>query len=70
MRLLRLALALTLAAPVDAFACTLCGSPQAISVRARLLQPDLWFNLFAVALPLVLLGLVVAFARRDPVGRP
>lgn len=27
----------------EAFACTLCHSPRATSIRARLLEPDSWF---------------------------
>jgi hypothetical protein len=52
--------------PAQAFACTLCDSAQAVSVRARLLQPDLWFNLCAVLVPLALFAAVVALVARHP----
>jgi ABC-type phosphate transport system auxiliary subunit len=54
--------------PAQALACTLCDSGQAISVRARLLQPDLWLNLGAVGLPLVMLAGVIALVAHDPRG--
>lgn len=53
---------------VDAFACTLCHSPQAVSVRARLLQSDLWSNLFMVVLPIALLGWIIAMVAHGPAG--
>ena len=52
--------------PVPALACSLCHSPQAASVRERLLAPDLWWNACAVALPLMLLLSVVALVVREP----
>jgi hypothetical protein len=57
--------------PAQALACTLCDSSQAASVRARLLQPDVWLNLGAILLPLALLaGILVMVARNpDPEGR-
>ena len=59
-------LALATLLPVPALACTLCHSPQAASVRERLLAPDLWWNACAVALPLMLLLSVVALVVREP----
>lgn len=53
--------------PVPAAACILCHSPQSISVRARLLQPDLWLNLGAVALPLAVMAWIVALVCLGPV---
>ena len=55
--------------PAQAFACTLCDSVQAISVRARLLQPDLWLNLGAILLPLALLTGILVIVARVPAGR-
>ncbi len=55
--------------PAQGFACTLCHSPQAVSVRARLLQPDLWFNLCAVLLPLALLAWTVGMVAIGPRDR-
>lgn len=55
--------------PVPALACTLCHSPQATSVRERLLAGDLWWNACAVALPLTLLLAVVALVLREPEER-
>ncbi|MBB3911142.1 hypothetical protein [Sphingomonas desiccabilis] len=52
--------------PMPALACTLCHSPQAASVRERLLAADLWWNACAVALPLMLLLSVVALVVREP----
>jgi hypothetical protein len=51
-----------------AFACTLCPSAQAISIRARLFGPDLWANLAAVSLPLLLLLAIIARIAREPRG--
>jgi len=68
-RLLRLILAIGVMTPTQVLACTLCDSPQATSIRARLLQPDLWFNLCAIALPIALLASIVAVVHFDPVGR-
>jgi hypothetical protein len=61
-------LLLALLVPTPALACTLCHSPQAASVRERLLAPDLWWNGCAVALPLVLLLSVVALVLREPIA--
>ena len=55
--------------PARGFACTLCHSAQAVSVRARLLQPDLWFNLCAVLLPLALLAWAIGMVAIGPTGR-
>ena len=55
--------------PARAIACTLCDSVQAVSVRARLLQPDLWLNLGAILLPLIMLMGILAVVARDPAGR-
>jgi hypothetical protein len=69
---IRLALIATAGSwPAQAVACTLCDSIQATSVRARLLQPDLWLNLGAILLPLALLaGILMTVARNpDPEGR-
>ena len=68
-RPLRLLLAVSVLQPAEVFACTLCHTPQATSIRARLLQPDLWFNLCAVALPIALLASIVAVIHFGPVGR-
>jgi hypothetical protein len=57
-------LAALLAGP--AHACTLCDSVQAMSVRARLLAHDLWWNACAVALPLVLLLVVIGWIAYEP----
>jgi hypothetical protein len=56
--------------PAPALACTLCHSPQAASVRERLLSPDLWWNACAVALPILFLLAVVALVVREPGERP
>ena len=58
--------ALVSLSPAPALACTLCHSPQAASVRERLLSPDLWWNACAVALPLLFLLAVVALVVREP----
>jgi hypothetical protein len=55
--------------PAEVFACTLCDSPQATSIRARLFQPDLWFNLCAVSLPIALLASIVAVIHFEPASR-
>jgi hypothetical protein len=68
-QLLRLILVIGAMIPTEVLACTLCDSPQATSIRARLLQPDLWFNLCAIALPIALLASIVAVVHFDPVGR-
>ncbi|MCC2975455.1 hypothetical protein LK533_02055 [Sphingomonas sp. PL-96] len=52
--------------PAPALACTLCHSPQAVSVRERLLSPDLWWNACAVVLPLLFLLALVALVLREP----
>jgi hypothetical protein len=62
-------LLLPLLVSTPALACTLCHSPQAASVRERLLAPDLWWNGCAVALPLVFLLSVVALVLREPIAR-
>jgi hypothetical protein len=56
--------------PAPALACTLCHSPQAASVRERLLSPDLWWNACALVLPLLFLLTVLAAVVREPVERP
>ncbi|GEM_PF-6513945 len=50
----------------SAAACTLCHSSQAISIRARLLGPDLLWNLAAVVLPLTLLLAVIVLVLHEP----
>lgn len=67
--LLTFIVALGAMTPAEVFACTLCHSPQATLIRARLLQPDLWFNVCAIALPIALLASIVAVVHFDPVGR-
>ena len=67
--LLRRAMIFIAAWPAQGFACTLCHSPQAVSVRARLLQPDLWFNLCAILLPLALLAWTVGMVAVGPANR-
>ena len=52
--------------PSSAKACTLCHSAQAISVRERLLGPDLALNLAAILLPVTALLAIVALVARDP----
>jgi hypothetical protein len=54
--------------PVQAFACTLCHSQQAASIRARLLQSDLLLNLCAVVLPLALLAWIIALIASGSTG--
>jgi hypothetical protein len=54
--------------PISAFACILCHSEPAASVRERLLQPDLVINALAVALPLALLAWVVALVAGRPLA--
>lgn len=49
-----------------AMACTLCNSSQAMSVRARLLEPDLLWNAAAILLPLLGLLAIIALAVREP----
>ena len=49
-----------------AMACTLCNSTQAMSVRARLLEPDLLWNAAAIMLPLLGLLAIIALAVREP----
>ena len=64
------AAAVTLAGwPGWAVACTLCNSRQAVSIRARLFEGDLWWNAAAVLLPISLLLLLVAAVAREPRGR-
>lgn len=55
--------------PVQAFACTLCHSEQAASVRARLLQSDIWLNACTVVLPLAMLAWIIALVVSGPAGR-
>ncbi|MGK6325128.1 hypothetical protein ACMGDM_18845 [Sphingomonas sp. DT-51] len=52
--------------PSPAAACTLCHSAPAISVRERLLSPDLASNLAAILLPVTALLAIVALVARDP----
>jgi len=66
---LRLAMIVVGAWPVRGFACTMCHSPQAVSVRARLLQPDLWFNLCATLLPLLLLAWMIGMVATPSTSR-
>ena len=54
--------------PFPLFACTLCDSAQAVSVRARLVQPDLWLTLCAIMAPLALLAGIIALIAHDPAG--
>jgi hypothetical protein len=54
--------------PSPAAACTLCHSARAISVRERLLGPDLTSNLAAILLPVTALLAIVALLARDPDG--
>ena len=56
--------------PATAAACTLCYSRQAILVRERLCQDDLWWNGCAILLPLALLASIVALAAHEPRHRP
>ena len=55
-----------LALPGAAMACTLCDSAQAVSIRQRLFDGELWRNGAAVLLPIALLLLIVAAVGRDP----
>jgi hypothetical protein len=52
--------------PDAAFACTLCYSPQAVSLRAQLFDGNLWWMGAAILLPIVLLLLIVAVVAREP----
>ena len=49
-----------------AFACTLCHSEPALSVRARLMEPDLAWNVATILLPLTGLLAIVAWVAYEP----
>lgn len=66
-RLVRTILALgLLLAPTSTLACTLCHSLPALTIRARILGPDLSWNVAAMLLPLFLLGAIVAIVCYEP----
>ena len=52
--------------PGVAIACTLCGSPQAVSVRTLLFGSDWWWTGAAVLLPLPILLSIVAAVSHEP----
>lgn len=52
--------------PAPAWACTLCGSAAAVSVRARLLDGGLGWNALAVLLPIAVLLLIIAAVAYEP----
>ncbi|SFR81889.1 hypothetical protein [Sphingomonas jatrophae] len=62
LRALLVPLALT---PLPAAACTLCRSDAAEAIRARLVAPDLAWNLCVTAIPLLLLLAIIAAVARE-----
>ena len=65
-RVLRPLIASTVISLRSAYACPLCTTQTGVRVRREIFGPDLWWNLFATALPFLIFFSVALWVHSAP----